>query len=62
MIRQKNLRLDQVSSTDRSDKIKTYNFKENRVTDHRVNYSMHDLQGVLSGRKLGQLIDVYRFK
>lgn len=62
MIRQKNLRLDQVSSTDRSDKIKTYNFKENRVTDHRVNYSMHDLQGVLSGRKLGQLIDVYRFE
>ncbi|RCK59349.1 Peptide chain release factor 1, mitochondrial [Candida viswanathii] len=62
MQRQKNLRLDQVSSTDRSDKIKTYNFKENRVTDHRINYSLHDLPGVLSGKKLGQLIDVYRYK
>lgn len=60
MLRQKKLRTDQVSSTDRSDKIKTYNYKENRVTDHRINYSMHDLQGVLEGRKLGQLIDVYR--
>ena len=59
MLKQK-LRTDQVSSTDRSDKIKTYNYKENRVTDHRINYSMHDLEGVLEGRKLGQLIDVYR--
>lgn len=60
MLKQKKLRTDQVSSTDRSDKIKTYNYKENRVTDHRINYSMHDLEGVLEGRKLGQLIDVYR--
>ncbi|EMG48436.1 MRF1 Peptide chain release factor 1 [Candida maltosa Xu316] len=59
--RQRQLRQDQVSTTDRSDKIKTYNYKDNRVTDHRANYTMHDLPGVLSGKKLGQLIDVYRF-
>lgn len=51
-------RKDQVNSTDRSDKIRTYNFPQNRITDHRCGYSVHDIEGVMSGEKLDQLVDV----
>lgn len=36
-------RLSQVSGTERSDRIRTYNYPQNRITDHRSNYSVHDL-------------------
>jgi peptide chain release factor 1 len=39
----------QVGTGERSEKIRTYNFPQNRVTDHRVNVSVHDLPSVLSG-------------
>ncbi|KAI5965602.1 MRF1 [Candida pseudojiufengensis] len=55
--KQKNLRISQVSSTDRSDKIRTYNYPQNRITDHRCGYSLHDLQGCLKGEKLKEIID-----
>jgi peptide chain release factor 1 len=42
-------RLAQIGSGSRSEKIRTYNFKENRVTDHRVKVTTHNLQGVLLG-------------
>ncbi len=42
-------RLAQIGSGSRSEKIRTYNFKENRVTDHRVKVTTHNLQGVLMG-------------
>lgn len=38
-----------VSTGDRSAKIRTYNFPQGRVTDHRIGYTTHDLQGFLSG-------------
>lgn len=38
-----------VSTGDRSAKIRTYNFPQGRVTDHRINYTTHNLQGVLAG-------------
>ena len=38
-----------VRSGDRSDKIRTYNFPQNRVTDHRINYTIYDLHSVLDG-------------
>lgn len=38
-----------VSTGDRSAKIRTYNFPQGRVTDHRIGYTIHDLQGFLAG-------------
>jgi peptide chain release factor 1 len=49
-------RRSQVGSGDRSEKIRTYNFRENRITDHRINYTMHQLSEALNG-DLAELID-----
>lgn len=46
----------QVGSGDRSEKIRTYNFPQNRVTDHRINFTAHNLDQVMDG-KLGDLIE-----
>jgi len=43
------VRRSQVGTGDRSEKIRTYNFKENRVTDHRVGLTIHSLPSVLDG-------------
>lgn len=45
-----------VGSGDRSDKIRTYNYPQNRVTDHRINYTSHDLTGIIGG-DLDELLD-----
>jgi peptide chain release factor 1 len=45
----------QVGSGDRSEKIRTYNYPQNRVTDHRINFTVHNLDQVMEGR-LGDLI------
>jgi peptide chain release factor 1 len=42
-------RRGQVGTGERSEKIRTYNFKENRITDHRINFTMHQLQYALDG-------------
>src|SRR4051812_21049451 len=43
------LRKTAVGTGDRSGKIRTYNFPQNRVTDHRIGFAMHDLPRVLDG-------------
>ena len=43
------LRLAQVGSGDRSAKVRTYNFPQSRVTDHRIGLTSHDLEGTLGG-------------
>ncbi|HDH04423.1 MAG TPA: peptide chain release factor 1 [Nitrospirae bacterium] len=49
-------RKSQVGSGDRSERIRTYNFPQNRVTDHRINLTLHKLQSILEG-ELNELID-----
>jgi peptide chain release factor 1 len=49
-------RRSQVGSGDRSEKIRTYNFKENRVTDHRIGLTLHQLDRMMEG-EIGTLID-----
>jgi peptide chain release factor 1 len=49
-------RRTQVGTGERSEKIRTYNFRENRITDHRIGYTMHQLTSALDG-EIGELID-----
>ena len=46
----------QVGSGDRSERIRTYNFPQNRVTDHRINLTLYKLEEILLGQ-LDQVID-----
>jgi len=47
----------QVGSGDRSERIRTYNFPQGRVTDHRINLTLYKLDRVLAGEALDELID-----
>jgi peptide chain release factor 1 len=49
-------RRTQVGTGDRSEKIRTYNFRENRITDHRIGFTMHQLTEALDGQ-IGELLD-----
>ncbi|BFZ63931.1 Peptide chain release factor 1, mitochondrial [Saitoella coloradoensis] len=60
--REKNMRRAQGTvSRDRSDKVRTYNWPQNRITDHRCGYSMHDLTGAMEGRVAGLIEEVGRW-
>ena len=50
-------RRSQVGTGERSEKIRTYNFKDNRITDHRVDFTTHQLAEVLSTGDLSELLD-----
>ena len=49
-------RKSQVGSGDRSERIRTYNFPQGRVTDHRINLTLHKLDAVLQGEALEELV------
>jgi peptide chain release factor 1 len=49
-------RRDQIKTGDRSEKIRTYNFPQNRVSDHRIGLTLHQLDQVMEG-KLGPIVD-----
>ncbi len=50
-------RRSQVGTGERSEKIRTYNFKENRITDHRVPFTTHRLAEVLNAGDLAEVLD-----
>jgi peptide chain release factor 1 len=50
-------RKEKVGSGDRSERIRTYNFPQGRVTDHRINLTLYKLPQVISGEALGELVD-----
>lgn len=50
-------RKDQVGSGDRSQRIRTYNFPQGRVSDHRINLTLHKLPQIIEGSSLDELID-----
>ena len=50
-------RKNQVGTGDRSERIRTYNFPQGRVTDHRISLTLHKLDKILQGEALDELID-----
>ena len=49
-------RRGQVGTGERSEKIRTYNFPQSRITDHRINFTTHQLHNVLEG-DLTEMVD-----
>ena len=50
-------RREKVGSGDRSERIRTYNFPQGRVTDHRINLTLYKLPHVIEGEALDEIID-----
>ena len=55
-------RKNQIGSGDRSERIRTYNFPQGRVTDHRINLTLHKLEEFLSGEVHEEMNESLRLK
>ena len=55
-------RKSQIGSGDRSERIRTYNFPQGRVTDHRINLTLHKLEEFLSGEIHEEMNEGLRLK
>ena len=53
-------RRSQIGSAERSEKIRTYNFPQDRITDHRLKKSWHHIDEVLSGEGLKDIIQAFK--
>ncbi|GLJ21146.1 hypothetical protein SUGI_0386810 [Cryptomeria japonica] len=56
------LRSDQIGSGDRSERIRTYNFPQGRVTDHRVGITLHSIEDIMLGEGLDDFVDALVLK
>lgn len=52
-------RQSQISTGDRSAKIRTYNFPQSRLTDHRINLTVYNLEDIMKG-EIGEIIEALR--
>ena len=50
-------RKNQVGTGDRSERIRTYNYPQGRVTDHRINFTLHKIEKIIEGEGLDEIID-----
>jgi peptide chain release factor 1 len=55
-------RKNQIGTGDRSERIRTYNFPQGRVTDHRINLTLHKLEEFLSGEIHEEMNESLRLK
>ena len=55
-LQENNLKREQIKSGDRSERIRTYNFPQGRVTDHRISYTAYNLESLMNG-DMSELID-----
>ena len=55
-------RKNQIGTGDRSERIRTYNFPQGRVTDHRINLTLHKLEDFLEGEIFDEIIEALTLK